>query len=130
MFIVLSSTLFQKFRNLHGLCFFITLCSSCGTEWDTSCGMKSSLWTTDVFPVVASLPPKNNVYEPEWQNDVRDIKRFALMFFFCNLFLFEVFILQSTLKVKRKKNKQTHKTKQNKKTKKEKTINSRQYLSW
>ena len=37
---------------------------------------KSSLRTADAFPVVASLPPKNNVCEPERQNDFRDMKPF------------------------------------------------------
>ena len=35
-----------------------------------------SLRTADVFPVVASLPPKNSVCEPERQNDFRDVKPF------------------------------------------------------
>ena len=34
---------------------------------------KVSLRSADVFPVVASLPPKNNVCEPEQQNDFRDV---------------------------------------------------------
>ena len=38
-----------------------------------------SLRTTDVFPVVASLPPKNSVSKPERQNDFRDVKPFVLM---------------------------------------------------
>ena len=37
---------------------------------------KSSLRTADAFPVVTSLPPKNNVCEPERQNDFRDMKPF------------------------------------------------------
>ena len=36
-----------------------------------------SLRTADVFPVVASLPPKNNVCQPERQNDIRDVKAFV-----------------------------------------------------
>ena len=36
----------------------------------------SSLRTADVFPVVASLPPKNNVCESEQRNDFRDVKPF------------------------------------------------------
>ena len=32
----------------------------------------SSLRTADVFPVVASLPSKNNACEPEGQNDFRE----------------------------------------------------------
>ena len=36
-----------------------------------------SLRTADVFPVVASLPPKNNVCEPERQNNIRDVKAFV-----------------------------------------------------
>lgn len=39
-----------------------------------------SLRTADVFSVVASLPPKKNVCEPERQNDFRDVKHFVLMF--------------------------------------------------
>ena len=35
-----------------------------------------SLRTADAFPVVASLPPKNSVCEPERQNDFRDVKPF------------------------------------------------------
>ena len=35
-----------------------------------------SLRTADLFPVVASLPPKNNVCEPEQQNDFRYVKPF------------------------------------------------------
>ena len=38
-----------------------------------------SLRTADVFPVVASLPPKNNVCEPERQNDFCDVKPFVSM---------------------------------------------------
>ena len=38
-----------------------------------------SLRSADAFPVVASLPPKNSVCEPEWQNDFRDVKPFVLM---------------------------------------------------
>ena len=34
---------------------------------------KVSLRSADVFPVVASLPPKNNVCEPKQQNDFRDV---------------------------------------------------------
>ena len=37
---------------------------------------KVSLRTADVFPVVASLPPKKNVWESERQNDFRDVKPF------------------------------------------------------
>ena len=40
---------------------------------------KVSLRTADAFPVVASLPPKNSVCEPERQNDFRDVKPFVLM---------------------------------------------------
>ena len=39
----------------------------------------NSLRTADAFPVVASLPPKNSVCEPERQNDFRDVKPFVLM---------------------------------------------------
>ena len=35
-----------------------------------------SLRTADAFPVVGSFPPKNNVCEPERQNDFRDVKPF------------------------------------------------------
>ena len=38
--------------------------------------LASSLRTADVFPVVASLPPKNNVCESERQNDFRDVEPF------------------------------------------------------
>ena len=38
-----------------------------------------SLRTADAFPVVASLPPKNSVCEPERQNDFHDVKSFVLM---------------------------------------------------
>ena len=37
---------------------------------------QASLRTADVFPVVASLPVKNNVCEPERQNNFRDVKPF------------------------------------------------------
>ena len=37
----------------------------------------TSLRTADAFPVVASLPPKNSVCEPERQNDFRDVGREA-----------------------------------------------------
>ena len=37
------------------------------------------LRTADAFPVVASLPPKNSICEPELQNDFRDVKPFVLM---------------------------------------------------
>ena len=36
-----------------------------------------SLRTADEFSVVASLPPKNNVCEPERQNDIGDVKAFV-----------------------------------------------------
>ena len=39
----------------------------------------SSLRTADAFLVVASLPPKNIVSEPERQNDFLDKKPFVLM---------------------------------------------------
>jgi len=38
--------------------------------------LSSSLQTADVFPVVASLPPKNNVCEPQRQNDFREVELF------------------------------------------------------
>ena len=41
--------------------------------------LSGSLRTADAFPVVASLPPKNSVCEPEQQNDFRDVKLFVLM---------------------------------------------------
>ena len=44
-----------------------------------ACLWVASLRSADVFPVVASLPPKNNVCEPEQQNDFRDLKAFVLM---------------------------------------------------
>lgn len=40
----------------------------------------NSLWTTDIFPVIASLSQKNNVCEHDQQNDFRDLKPFVLMF--------------------------------------------------
>ena len=40
------------------------------------CSPVVSLRTADAFPVVASLPPKNSVCEPERQNDFRDVKPF------------------------------------------------------
>ena len=40
----------------------------------------NSLWTTDIFLVVASLSLKNNVCERDRQNDFRDLKPFVLMF--------------------------------------------------
>ena len=39
----------------------------------------TSLRSADAFPVVASLPPKNSVCEPERQSDFRDVKPFVLM---------------------------------------------------
>ena len=39
----------------------------------------ASLRTADAFPVVASLPPKNGVCEPERQNDFLEVKPFVLM---------------------------------------------------
>ena len=39
----------------------------------------TSLRTADLFPVVASLSPKNNVCEPEWPNHFCDVKLFVLM---------------------------------------------------
>ena len=41
--------------------------------------IQTSLRTGDAFRVVASLPPKNSVCEPERQNDFRDVKPFVLM---------------------------------------------------
>ena len=81
MFIVLSSTLFQKFRNLHGLFAFLTHSAAVVALSGIShvpCKVACNR-TADVFPVVASLPPKNNVCEPEWQNNFCDVKPFALM---------------------------------------------------
>ena len=46
---------------------------------ESVCRHFPSLRTADVFPVVASLPPKINVCEPERQNDFRDVKPFVLM---------------------------------------------------
>ena len=42
-----------------------------------TCLSQSSLRTADLVPVVSSLPPKNNVCEPERQNDIRDVKAFV-----------------------------------------------------
>ena len=36
----------------------------------------SSLRTEEAFPVIASLPPKNSVCEPERENDFRVVKPF------------------------------------------------------
>ena len=36
----------------------------------------ASLRSADAFPVVASLPPKNSVCEPERLNDFRDVRTF------------------------------------------------------
>ena len=36
-------------------------------------GVGNSLRSADAFPVVASLPPKNSVCEPEQQNDFHDV---------------------------------------------------------
>ena len=46
-----------------------------------NCGksLSNSLRNADAFPVVASLPPKSSVCEPERQNDFRDVKPFVLM---------------------------------------------------
>ena len=41
---------------------------------------KANLRTADVFPVVVSLPSKNNICEHERQNDFRDVRPFVLMF--------------------------------------------------
>ena len=41
--------------------------------------LRHSLRTADAFPVIASLPPKNSVCEPERQNDFRDVKPLVLM---------------------------------------------------
>ena len=46
--------------------------------WHRTIG--NSLWTADIFPVVASLSPKNNVCERDRQNDFHDLKPFVLMF--------------------------------------------------
>jgi len=40
---------------------------------------KSSLRSADAFPVVASLPPKNSVCEPERLNDFRDVRTFVFL---------------------------------------------------
>ena len=40
----------------------------------------NSLWTTDIFPVVTSVSPKNNICERDRQNDFCDLKPFVLMF--------------------------------------------------
>ena len=42
-----------------------------------TCLSQPSLRTADAVPVVSSLPPKNNVCEPERQNDIRDVKAFV-----------------------------------------------------
>ena len=38
-----------------------------------------SLRSADAFPVVASLPPKNSVCEPERLNDFRDVRTFVFL---------------------------------------------------
>ena len=43
--------------------------------WESE--IQGSLRTADAFPVVASLPPKNSVCEPERQNDFRDVNLFS-----------------------------------------------------
>ena len=43
--------------------------------------IKFSLRSADAFPVVASLPPKNSVCEPERQNDFRDVKHWNIGLF-------------------------------------------------
>ena len=48
---------------------------------------KFSLRTADTFPVVASLPSKNSVCEPERQNDFREIKPFFVLPIFVLIFL-------------------------------------------
>ena len=40
------------------------------------CQSRYSLRSADTFPVVASLPPKNSVCEPEQQNDFHDVEPF------------------------------------------------------
>ena len=45
-------------------------------EYFTSEHSESALRTADAFPVVTSLPLKNNVCEPERQKDFRDVKPF------------------------------------------------------
>ena len=47
-----------------------------GDAWQFKQGrdLSSSLRTADVIPVVASLPPKNNVSGPVRQIDFRDVK--------------------------------------------------------
>ena len=81
MFIVLSSTLFQKFRNLHGLFAFLSHSVGVVALSEISHVPCRVSWVQQmtVFPVIASLPPKNNVCEPEWQNNFPDVKPFALM---------------------------------------------------
>ena len=50
-------------------------------EWEIrEGGGVSSLRSADAFPVIASLPPKNSVCEPEQQNDFHDVN---LLFWCC-----------------------------------------------
>ena len=50
-----------------------------GSEKTRRLRVWTSLRTADVFPVVVSLPPKNNVCEPERQNDFHGVKPFVLV---------------------------------------------------
>ena len=58
----------------------LSLSNPCGPmeqlNISTNIAYSPSLRTADAFPVVASLPPKNSVCEPERQNDFRDVKPF------------------------------------------------------
>ena len=70
----------DKLAVVHSSCLFEA--ESYSGQRERKSVWEGSLRTADVFPVVASLsslPPKNNVFEPEWQNDFRDVKPFVLM---------------------------------------------------
>ena len=61
-FLMISSLILLRLLRVHIL-----------KELFFSISVNSSLRTADVFPVVVSLPPENNVCEPERQNDFRDL---------------------------------------------------------
>jgi len=81
MLIILSSTLFPNFRNLHGLFAFLThsvavvpLSGISHVACRVACEQQMYFWSW-----LHSLPLKNNVCEPERQNDFHDTESFALM---------------------------------------------------
>ena len=77
----LSSTLFQKFINLHGLFAFLThsvavvaLSGISHVACRVACEQQMYFWSW-----LDSLQLKNNVCEPERQNDFHDTESFDLM---------------------------------------------------